>query len=112
MTKKLFALLICKSLPCSVILWLMALYTWLFIVGLFRLFRLSNLVPQSQTAFDITRHLTVGDVILDPPGDHVLLRWHKAMQSAQALKVVQIPQLQDHYVCPVQAMNTMLSRQK
>ena len=85
-------------------------YRAIFLLAYFAFFRLSNLVPQSQFAFDITRHLTVGDVIFGPPGAHILVKWHKAMQSSQDLKVVQIPQLQDSYLCPVRALQLLYDR--
>ena len=85
-------------------------YRAIFLLAYFGFFRLSNLVSKSQAAFDVTRQLTIGDVIFGHPGAHILLKWHKAMQASQALKVIQIPQLQDPYLCPVRALRVLLKQ--
>ena len=72
--------------------------------------RFSYLVPQTQTALNITRNLIMGDIIFASPGAHILVKWHKVMQSALSLKVVQIPQLLDQYPCPVAALKVMLKQ--
>ena len=81
-------------------------YRAVFLLAFFGFFRLSNLVPHTLTAFDLTRHLARGDIIFAPPGAHIILKWAKNMQSRVAHRVVQIPYL-GNSICPVTALQVM-----
>ena len=54
-----------------------ALYRFCF----FSFMRLSNVLPHSSAAFDITRHLTQGDVIFGQTFATVIVKWSKNLQG-------------------------------
>ena len=67
-------------------------YKAVFLLAYFAFLRLSN------------RNLLRSDVIFGPPGAHIILKWGKAMQAANAHQVVQIPSP----LCPVSALKSLL----
>ena len=83
-------------------------YKAVFLLAYFAFLRLSNVVPTSAKAFDVTRNLLRSDIIFGPPGAHIILKWGKAMQAANAHQVVQIPSLPSSPLCPVSALKSLL----
>ena len=51
-------------------------------LGFFGFLRVSNLAPQTQDMFDITRHTTLGDITFSHDGLLFRLKWSKTRQSA------------------------------
>ena len=70
--------------------------------GFFGYLRISNMVPQTTTAFDATRHTTVGDVFLRNEGLLVSLKWTKTRQASQPASVP-LPILGNSIICPFRA---------
>ena len=52
---------------------------------LFSCMRLSNVLPDLSAAFDVTRHLTRGDVIFGPTFCTVIVKWSKLCKIVKKL---------------------------
>jgi len=93
----------CSILPFPV------LFQAIFLFAYFSFLRISNLAPPTASSFDLTRHLTRGDVIWGPPGAHIIIKWAKSLQLRGQFQVVQIPMLHASVLCPVKALKKYLS---
>ena len=71
--------------------------------------RQSNLAPRTASGFDPTRHTCRGDVLLQPPGLVIVLKWSKTMQAAGPASLLPIPTVKIQAIDPVQAYRDMLS---
>ena len=69
--------------------------------------RLSNLLPHSSAQFDITRHLTRGDIIFGQQIYTVLIKWSKTMQGHRETTTITIPALGYSILCPMTALQNM-----
>ena len=49
------------------------------------------------------------DLMLSPPGAHLLIKWMKTLQDHKSHHVVPLPQLANVYFCPVRVLKTLLS---
>ena len=78
-------------------------------IAFFSFLRLSNLVPHSAQKFSPLHQLARGDVILAPPGLHLLVKWTKTMQSKNTVKILKIPSLGKNPICPVKAIKNLLA---
>ena len=83
-------------------------YKAAYLLAFFAFLRLSNVAPASAAAFDVTRHFIRSDIIFGSPGAHIVLKWAKAMQSAQSHQIVQIPALPNSPICPTAALKDLL----
>ena len=79
-----------------------------FLLGFFGFLRQSNLAPPTAASFDEERHTRRRDVMFQPPGLVITLRWSKTMQDGTSTSLVPIPRLPGHPLDPVAAMQTML----
>ena len=75
---------------------------------LYAFLRMSNIAPHSLKLFDPNKHFLRQDVIFAPPGAHLILKWCKTMQDNKSHHVVQIPQINNYWLCPVRALRTLL----
>lgn len=80
----------------------------LFLLMFYTMLRQSNFCPQSVRKFDPSRHLTRGDVSLDPRGLSIKIKWEKNLQASTAATEVLIPSTNDPYMCPVSAYSNMI----
>ena len=78
----------------------------LYLLAFFSFLRISNILP----SFDKTRHLARGDIILQPQGAVVLVKWSKTIQNRRDIATVSIPALGDSPLCPITALRTMLEK--
>ena len=85
------------------------LYKAIFLVAYFAFLRLSNMAPSSSKLFDSTRHFLRSDVVFGSPGAHIIVKWAKAMQGSSKHQVIQIPALSSSPLCPVSALQCLLS---
>ena len=81
-----------------------------FLLGFFGFLRASNIAPPYARAFDPTRHTCRGDVIFQPPGLVVILKWTKTSRCYAKPYAIPLPTIPDSPLCPVQAYRNMLSR--
>ena len=83
-------------------------YKAVYLVAFFSFIRLSNFVPHRLSDFDPSRHLAVGDVIFDPPGVKLIIKWSKYIQTRDRVVCVPLPSLGLSPLCPVTALKTLL----
>lgn len=81
-----------------------AIYTLAF----FSFMRLSNLVPESLSKFDIKKHLCRGDILFEPTHAIVIVKWSKTIQTQSKGTYIIIPKLGQNILCPVTALHTMI----
>ncbi len=86
-----------------------SVYRAIFLTAFHGFFRLSNLVPTSKAAFDLTRHLARGDIVRGDPGFHVIVKWTKTLQTSNHITTVPLPYVHNSSLCPVKALLTMFS---
>ena len=84
-------------------------YKALYLFCFFSFMRLSKVLPHSSVAFDITRHLTRGDVIFGQKFATVILKWSKTMQDRKETSTISIPVLRDSVLCPIAALQQMFA---
>ena len=80
-----------------------ALYLFCF----FSFMRLSNILPHSAAQFDLTRHLTRGDVIFSQQVCTVIVKWSKTIQDRKETTTLSLPLLGSSPLCPVAALKSM-----
>ena len=81
-----------------------ALYSFAF----FSFLRMSNLLPHTVAAFDITRQLCRGDIFFSDTGATVLLKWSKTLQDRREVRTIVVLDLGDSPLCPCTLLKTML----
>ena len=69
--------------------------------------RLSNVLPHSAVKFDVTRHLSRGDVIFGPQVCTVLVKWSKTVQDRKKTTTISLPVLGSSDLCPVSTLKAM-----
>ena len=84
------------------------LFRAIFLVAFYAFFRLSNIAPHSARQFSKDKHFLRQDLIFQPPGAHLLVKWAKNLQDCNSSDIVQIPMLDNFFLCPVRALQTLL----
>ena len=90
-------------------LYLGMVYKAAFLLSFFSFLRISNLVPCSISSFDPLKQLARGDIIMAPPGAHIIVKWSKTLQNWDKIKVLKIPSLKHSPLWPVVALKKMLT---
>ena len=67
---------------------------------------MSNIAPHSAAKFDPAVHILKQDLIFAPPGAHLLLL---TLQDNKSFHVIQLPEIQNIYLCPVRALKALLA---
>ena len=70
---------------------------------------MSNIAPHRKKVFVPTGHILRQDLIFAPPGLHIIVKWTKTLQYRKAHHVVQLPALDNMYLCPVRAIRALLA---
>ena len=70
----------------------------------FGMLRKSNVLPNSARDFDPARHLRRSDIIYTPGGALITIRWSKTNQFRRRWRVLPIPRIKGHPICPTQAL--------
>ena len=83
-------------------------YKSAFLLAFYAFLHISNVAPPFQRGFDPSKHLLREDVKVAYPGMHIRLKWAKNIQAPEKVHWIKIPQIQDSYLCPVAAINSML----
>ena len=84
------------------------IFAALYLLAFYSFLRLSNIVPHSFMGFDLSRHLTRGDVIFGDTSAVVILKWSKTNQLRNKVNYVTIPKIPQSLLCPFLALKTML----
>ena len=88
------------------------LFRAIFLSSFYAFLRMSNVAPHSRSQFDPTRHFLRQDLIFGPPGAHLVIKWTKTLQDNKSHHVVQLPLIDNLYLCPVKAFQALLSTRK
>ena len=71
-----------------------------FLTAFYSFLRVSNIAPHSLRQFDPNKHFLRQNLIFAPPGAHLILKWCKTMQDNKSHDVIQIPQVDNYWLCP------------
>ena len=85
------------------------LFRSIFLTSFYAFLRMSNIAPHTRRQFHPSKHLLRQDVILAPPGAHIILKWYKTMQDTKSIHIAQIPEISYVWLSPVRALNTLLA---
>ena len=53
-------------------------------------------------------HFLRQDLFLHPPGVHLLIRWTKTLQDHTSHHLIQLPELNNFFLCPTRALKTLI----
>ena len=81
----------------------------LYLLAFFSFLRISNILPHAITSFDPTRQLAVGDIIFSHNAATIIIKWSKTLQDKSKIHTIPLPFLGDSPLCPIQALQHMLS---
>ena len=84
------------------------LYRAIFLTAFYAFLRLSNIAPHSIRQFSQSKHFLRKDLIFAPPGAHLLIKWTKTIQDSNSSHMVQLPEVDNFYLCPVRALRALL----
>ena len=85
------------------------LYRAIFLTAYYGFLRMSNVAPHSAAKFDPSVHILSKDLIFAPPGAHLLLKWTKTLQDHKSFHIVQLPSIDNIYLCPVRALKALIT---
>ena len=74
------------------------------LVLFYGLLRRSNVLPYTESSFDVTKQLRRRDIKFHPWGVMIRLRWTKTIQYSERVIDLPLPRLPDSPLCPVQAI--------
>lgn len=74
------------------------------LVAFFSFFRKSNLLIPSVELFDPARHLCATDVLFEPQGVMLVIRWSKVIQFRERILHIPLPRIPDSMFCPSNAL--------
>ena len=81
------------------------LYKALYLLAFLGFFRISNLVTDRKSNFNILKQLCRGDIIYESGRAIVLDKWSKTIQVSRKGTFIVIPVLYPHPLCPVTALH-------
>ena len=86
-----------------------SLFRAIFLVAFYGFLRMSNIAPHSSKCFSQDIHFLRQDVIFAPPGMHLIIKWTKTLQDHRAHHIIQLPAIENTYLCPVRAVKSLLT---
>ena len=85
------------------------LFRAIFLTAYFGFVRMSNFATHSLSKFHPDKHFLRRYLKFSPPGAHLLIKWTKTLQDYKSHHVIQLPELDNIYLCPVKALKALLS---
>ena len=85
------------------------LFRSIFLTAFYDFLRMSNIAPHSLKQFNPSVHLLRQDLIFGPPRAHLILKWTKTMQDKKACHVIQLPEINNYFLCPIRALKALLA---
>ena len=85
------------------------LFRSIFLTAYFGFLRMSNFAPHSLSKFHPDKHFLLRDLVFAPPGAHLLIKWTKTLQDHKSHHVIQLPELDNIFLCPVRALKALIS---
>ena len=74
------------------------------LISFYGLLRKSNVMVNSESAFEADKHLRRKDIFIYPWGIALLIRWTKTNQFQSKDNLTPLPRLRNNLLCPVQAI--------
>ena len=84
------------------------LFRAIFLTSFYGFLRMSNIAPHSSKQFSACRHFLRQDLIFADPGAHLVIKWTKTLQDHSAHHIIQLPSIQNPFLCPVRALKQLL----
>ena len=88
------------------------LFRAIFLCAFYAFLRMSNVAPRSTAQFDPGKYFLRQDVIFAPDGVHFIIKWTKTLQDDKSHHLVQLPTIENMYLCPVRALKALLRSRK
>ena len=85
------------------------LFRAIFLTAFYGFLRMSNIAPHSSKKFDQNHHFLRQDLIFAPPGAHLLIKWTKTLQHHKSYHWIQLPSIQNKFLCPVRALRALIA---
>ena len=85
------------------------LFRSIFLTAYFGFLRMSNFAPHSLSKFHPDKHFLRRDLPFAPPGAHLLVKWTKTLQDHKSHHVIQLPELDNMFLCPVRPLKALLA---
>ena len=80
----------------------------LYLLSFYSFLRLSNFVPHAVAQYSPLKHLSRGDVILRTGKAVISVKWSKAMQNNDQMKLITVLRVANSSLCPVSALKNLL----
>ena len=68
-----------------------------------------QILPHTLSKFHPDKHFLRRDLTFAPPGAHLLVKWTKTLQDHKSHHVIQLPELDNMFLCPVRALKALLA---
>jgi len=78
------------------------------LIMFFAFLRRSNITPRSTTSFDVHRNLTRRDIVANPAGLGVIIRWSKTIQCHERVLTIPLTAIPSSPLCPIAAYSKMV----
>ena len=88
------------------------LFRTILLSAFYAFLRMSNVAPHSRSQFDPNRHFLRQDLIFGPSGAHLVIKWTKTLQDNKSHHAVQLPEIDNLYLCPVKAFKALMLTRK
>ena len=85
------------------------LFRTVFLVAFYGFLRMSNIDPHSSFKFNPDFHSLRQALIIAPPGAHLSIKWTKPLQHHKSHHWIQLPSIDNHFLCPVRALHVLLA---
>ena len=85
------------------------LFRAIFLTAFYGFLRMSNMAPHSSSKFNPDFHFLRQDLIFASPGAHLLIKWTKTLQHHKSHHWIQLPSIQNHFLCPVKALQALIN---
>ena len=84
------------------------LFRTIFLTSFYGFLSMSNIAPHSASQYSPSRHFLRQDLIFAHPGAHLIIKWTKTLQDHNSHHVIQLPSIQNPFLCPVRALKHLL----
>ena len=84
------------------------LFRAIFLTSFYGFLHMSNIAPHSARQYSPSRHFLRQDLIFADPGAHLVIKWTKTLQDRNSHHIIQLPSIQNTFLCPVRALKLLL----
>ena len=83
------------------------LFRTIFLTSFYGFLSMSNIAPHRASQYS-PWHFLRQDLIFAHPGAHLIIKWTKTLQDHNSHHVIQLPSIQNPFLCPVRALKHLL----